>query len=142
MRSLSVAAAVALTVLAAAGAIGCYAKMRQLRSEASWLLERGSAQGQQYADTFDDAAAEQQLATLKQRRAVLDRVALWQRGQLLLILLAVISAFCSYFLYLFARLRAALEEANAGVEQEHLNVDAERLASGRQKPSWAGGRAP
>src|SRR5687768_13188304 len=112
MRSRSVAAAVMVAVLAATGAVGCFVKVNKLRSDARWLLERGSAEGQEYANTFNDAVADMQLATLEQRREVLEQAALWQRAQLLLILLTVVSAFGSYILFLLAKLRAALEEAN------------------------------
>ena len=107
MRSRSVPIAIAVAVLSAGGAVACYTQGTQLRNQASWLLERGSAEGDEYANTFDDSAADKQQELLEQRRAVLDQVALWQRGQLLLILLSVVSAFSSYVLFLFARLRAS-----------------------------------
>ena len=116
MRSKSVALAAAITVLAAAGAVGCFLRAADLRRDAGWLLERANAQAQEYASTFESAVAERQLQTFEERRAVLERAHLWQRGQMLLILLAVVGAFSSYVLYLFHRLRHDLEE----VEEDSL----------------------
>ena len=48
-----------------------------------WLLERSKAQASEYAESFDDTVATQQLETFAARRAVLERAHLWQRGQML-----------------------------------------------------------
>jgi hypothetical protein len=112
MRSRSVAVAITLSVLSAAGAGLCYWQASRLRSEAEWQLARGNAQAQEYAATFDGAAAERQLANYDARRELLARAHLWQRFQLLLILVAVVSALGSYVLYLLARLRQQLVEAS------------------------------
>lgn len=109
MRSRSVPIAISVAVLAAAGAVGCYVQSTKFKTEAQWLLERGTAQGEEYAATLEGSIADRQLATFEERRAVLEQAHLWQRGQLFLILLSVIAAFSSYVLYLFARLRASLE---------------------------------
>lgn len=112
MRSRSVTLAVSVSVLTAAAAAGCYARAVDLRSESQWLLERGNAQAEEYADTFDSSVAESQLSTFERRRAVLEEALLWQRGQMLLVLIAVVAAFSSYVLYLFHRLRVDLEDAS------------------------------
>lgn len=110
-----VTAAVSLTVLAAAVAIGCFARAHALRGEASWLMERSQAQAVAYAQSFDGAVAEQQLKTFEQRRAVLEHAHLWQRGQMIAVLVAGISALCAYALFLLRRLNAQLEEASSGL---------------------------
>ena len=110
MRSRSVAITLCVAVLAGAGAVGCYLRTSELKREAGWLLERGNAQAAEYANTFDSAIVEAQLRTFETRRAILDRAHLWQRGQMLLILVTVIAAFSAYVLFLFHRLRADLEQ--------------------------------
>jgi hypothetical protein len=117
MKSRSVALALALFTLSAAGAIGAHVRAQQLKTDARWLLERGTAQAQEYADTFDSHVADAQLATLDQHRAVLDRAELWQRTEMLSILLAVICAFSTYVLFLFSRLREQLVEAQAPLDE-------------------------
>ena len=109
MRSRSVAITLCIALLSAAGAVGCYVRTSELKREAGWLLERGNAQAAEYANTFNAAIVEEQLKTFEARRAILDRAHLWQRGQLLLILVTVIAAFSAYVLFLFHRLRADLE---------------------------------
>jgi len=111
MRSRSVAVSLILTLLCAGGAVGSYARAHSLRTEARWLLERGTAQAQEYADTFDGSAADSELGTLDQRQAVLDRAQLWYGAQLLLVLATVVLAFSSYVFYLFRRLRDQLLDA-------------------------------
>lgn len=113
MRSRSVPVALAVAVLSASGAVACSLEANQLRTDAGWLFVRGSAEGDQYADTFDDTAADKQLALFEQRRAVLDKAALWQMGQILLVLLSVISTVASYALYLVHKVRASLEQVEA-----------------------------
>lgn len=102
--------AVAIACLCAGGAVQCFLKASELRSEARWLLARGNAQADQYAATFDGTVADSQLSTFAQRRAVLERADRWQRLQLVLVLATAIAAFCSYVLYLFRRLREQLVE--------------------------------
>jgi hypothetical protein len=119
MRSRSVAAAITLSVICAGGALTCFLQASRLRTEAEWFLARSNAQAQEYANTLDSAVAEQQLVSFEQRRALLERAHIWQRVQLLLILGAVLTAFSSYVLYLFRRLREQL-------------VDAEEVESGNQ----------
>ncbi len=117
MRSRSVAVAVVLSAFAAGGAAYAHYRAHLLRTDAQWLLERGSAQADEYATTLDSKVAEDQLVTLDQRRVVLDRMQLWQRLELLGILLAVVAAFSSYVLYLFRRLREQLVEASAPLDE-------------------------
>ena len=112
MRSRSVAVAVVVAVLSAGGAVTCFIQANRLRTEAQWLWERGNAQAQEFANSFDDSAAVAQLKTFEDRRATLEQAHLWQRGQFLLILLAVVAAFSSYLLFLFHRLRVDLEEVS------------------------------
>lgn len=109
MRSLVVA--LSICALCAAGAVASYRKSFQLRTEASWLMIRGDAQGAEYAATLDGAIAEAQLATFEQRRAVLEQAHRWQRVQMLLILATVVAAICSYVLHLLHRLNRQLADA-------------------------------
>ena len=117
MRSRSVTVAVSIALLSGAAAVGAYVRASQLRTEAQWLLQRGTAEAEEYANTFESAMAEKQLATLSERRGVLDNVLLWQRFQMLLVLIGVIAAFSSYVLHLFHRLRTDLEEVTDGLEE-------------------------
>ncbi len=116
MRSRGMALAMGLSVLCAGVAVGGYLRARALRTEAGWLLERGSAEGQEYADTFDGQAADTQLSTLEQRHAVLERAHVWQAVQMLAVLASVVFAFSSYVLFLFRRLRDQLLEVTADAE--------------------------
>ena len=92
------------------GAVGCYLRAAELRRQGSWLLERANAEATEYAMTFDGSAAESQLRTFEERRAVLDNAHLWQRAAMLLILLAVVGGFSSYVLFLIGRLSADLDD--------------------------------
>lgn len=116
MRSRGMALAMGLSVLCAGIAAGSYLRARALRTEAGWMLERGSAEGQQYADTFDGQAADSQLATLDQRHDLLDRAHVWQALQMLSVLASVVAAFSSYVFFLFRRLRDQLVEVTSDVE--------------------------
>jgi hypothetical protein len=103
--------AVLVSFAFAGGALACYFRAAHLRGEAQWLLERGAAAAEAYAHSFDGTLADSQLFTFEQRRAVLERALLWQRGQLVLILASVVAAFCSYLLFLLNRLQAQLLDA-------------------------------
>jgi hypothetical protein len=118
MRSRSVAVAIGVAVLCAGGAVGCYVRAQQLRGEAAWLMARGNAEAQDYAASLDSATAANQLKTFEQRRAVLERAHLWQRGQMLLTLSSVAAVIASYVLFLFRRLREQLVDASAGLSDE------------------------
>jgi hypothetical protein len=110
MGSRSTKVAVALSVLAAGGAAGCFVRVAQLRIDGKWLMARSDAQAGEYSTTLDSAMAEAQLATLEVRRRVLERAYSWQRAEMLLILLAVVAAFCAYVLYLYHGLREQLSD--------------------------------
>jgi hypothetical protein len=111
MGARSVLVAAGCSLLTGAGAVACFLKTSQLRTEAGWLMARADAQAAEYSSTLDSAIAETQLATLELHRAVLQRAYTWQRLEMLLILAAVVSAFCAYFLHLYHRLRQQLDEA-------------------------------
>jgi len=116
MRSRSVTVAVVMSAIAAGVAGYAHYKAHALRTDAGWLLERGSAQGEEYAASLDTKVAEEQLATLDERRQVLEGALLWQRAELLGILFTVVGAFSSYVLFLFSRLREQLVDANGQLE--------------------------
>ena len=105
--------ALALACLCAGGAVQCFLKAAELRSEAEWLMARGNAQANEYAASFDSSIADRQLSTFEQRRQVLDRAHVWQRGQLVLVLATVISVFACYVFYLLRRLREQLADATS-----------------------------
>lgn len=109
--SRSMLVALTLAVLCAMGAVGCFLRASALRSEARWLKVRGDALAAEYASSFNGDLADSQLATFDEWRDVLERVLLWQRLQLFLVFATVVSAFSSYVLYLFHRLREQLVEA-------------------------------
>ena len=117
MRLFSVTTAVCVSLLAAACAVGCWYRAEQLRSEADWLLERSKAQASEFAQSFDDTLATQQLETFARRRVVLERAHLWQRGQALGILFAVAAAASAWVLSLLRRLEGELEEASQELEK-------------------------
>lgn len=108
--SRSMALALTAAVLFAGGAVGCWWRASELRGEGRWLLERGSAQAEEYARSFDGSYADGQLQTFAQRRAVLERSLTWQRLQLVFVLASVVCAFSSYVFFLFRRLRDQLVE--------------------------------
>lgn len=114
MRSPGIPIAAAAAVLFAGGAVGCFVKAHQVRAEAGWLLERGTAQAQAYAQTFESAIVEQELATFEQRRAVLDRAHLWQQGVAALLLLSVLAALAGYGFFIADRLRYEIEDLGYG----------------------------
>lgn len=118
MRLFSVTTAVCVSLLSAACAAGCWYRADLLRSDADWLLERSKAQASEYAESFNDTLATQQLETFAKRRAVMERAHLWQRGQSLAILIAVVAAACAWVLSLLRRLNGELDEASQGLEQE------------------------
>jgi hypothetical protein len=117
MRSRSVTLAVSLAVLAVASALGSHLRSTHHQSEARWLLERGNAQAEEYAHSFDPAAADRQVQVFEARREVLSRVLLWQQLRLLFSLVAVVAGLCAYVLHLWRRLREDLDEAEAELEE-------------------------
>ena len=127
-RSRSVAVAIGVAVLSAAGAVGSHVRVARLRTDAGWLLERGTAQAEEYSATLDSAAAEKQLALLEQRHEVIDHVQLWQRLEMMLILLAVVATFSSYVLFLFKRLRDQLVDASENLGEAGPRGTADALS--------------
>lgn len=109
MRSREVAVAVLLAMLCVAGAVGCRLRAGRLKSEASWQLARAKAAAAEYAATFEGAHVQRQLALFEERRLTLERAHLWQRGQYVLVLLAVTSTFAAFGFRLLSRLEAAEE---------------------------------
>ena len=116
MRLFSVTTAVCIALLSAACAVGCWYRAEALRSEAGWLLERSKAQAGEYAQSLNDALVKQELETFAKRRVVLERAHLWQRGQALGVMLAVLAAASAWVLRLWSRLNGELEEASEELE--------------------------
>jgi hypothetical protein len=111
MGTRSVTAALCISLLAAGGAAFCYTRAETLQSEGRWLMARGTAQAAEYAQKLDGTLADAQLKTFTQRRAVLERAYLWQRGMLLGIMIAVLSSLSAYVLFLLKRLDDQLLDA-------------------------------
>jgi hypothetical protein len=124
MRLFSVTTAVCVSLLSAACAAGCWYRADLLRSDADWLLERSKAQASEYASSFNDSLATQQLETFARRRVVMERAVLWQRGESLGILFAVLAAACAWVLSLLRRLNGELDEASQGLEPEPVKATA------------------
>ncbi|HYO60121.1 hypothetical protein [Archangium sp.] len=116
MRLFSVTTAVCVSLLTAACAVGCWYRAEQLRSEADWLLERSKAQASEFARSFNDTLATQQLETFAKRRAVMEQAHLWQRGQALGVMVSVMAAACAWVLSLLRRLNGELEDASQELE--------------------------
>lgn len=129
MRSRSMIIAAVISLLCAAGAIGSYLRASALRTDAAFLMLRGSKQAAEYAQSFDGSIAEQQLATFDQRRAVLDHARSWQVLQMLLVMCSVLAGFASYVFFLFRRLREQLVDA---LPEEDLGSPAPALAQARR----------
>lgn len=127
MPSRSVAVAVTLTVLCAAGAIGAFIEASRYRGEGKALLSRGHAEAQEYAATFEGAYADKQERSLDARRIILERSHHWQRIQMVLVLCTVVGAFVSYLLYLLSRLRSQLLQGG----QDALSDDERDLSRAR-----------
>ena len=111
MRSRGMVLAAFVSLLCAAGAVGCFFRSHQLRVDADWLMARGKAEAAEYARSFDGRVEEKQLATFEKRRDALEASHAWQVGQMLCVLASVAAAFASYVLFLFRRLREQLVEA-------------------------------
>ena len=108
--------AMCVCVLSALGAGASWSRAEALRTESSWLLERSRAQASEYALSFNDTLATQQLESFAQRRALLERAYLWQRLQTLAILLTAGAAVGAWVLSLLGRLQGDLEDARADAE--------------------------
>lgn len=100
---------VALVVGVALGGAGlagvCAARAGRLEAQAAWLLVRGTAEGAEYASSFDGRYVDQELATYQERREVLERAFLWHRGATGLVMAAVLLALAGYALFLLERLQ-------------------------------------
>jgi hypothetical protein len=116
MRVSSVTTAVCISLLSAACAVGCWYRAEALRSEAEWLLERSRAQASEYAHSLKDNLATQELETFARRRAVMEKAHVWQRGQTLGIMVAVLAAASAWVLRMWRRLNGELDEATEGLE--------------------------
>jgi hypothetical protein len=117
MRLFSVTTAVCICLLSAAGAGASWYRAEQLRSEAAWLLERSKAQASEYAQSFNDTLATQQLETFAKRRAVLEQAYVWQRVQTLGILFAAAAAAGAWVLSLLRKLNGELEDVSEDLHE-------------------------
>jgi hypothetical protein len=111
MGTRSVTAALCISLLAAGGAGFCYVRADALQVQGQWLMERGTAQAQDYAQRLDATAADAQLKTFAERRAVLQQAHNWQRGMMLGVLASVLAAVSAYMLFLLRRLDEQLVDA-------------------------------
>lgn len=112
MGSRSVTAALCVAVLSAGVAGYCYTQATELQSQARWLMERGNAQALDYAERLDNTVADAQLKTFAERRTVMERAHLWQRGQMLGLMAGVLAALAAYMLHLLKRLDSQLDDAS------------------------------
>ncbi len=139
MGSRSVVAAIGISLLSVGGAGYCYTRSQALHSEARWLLERGNAQAVEYAQRLDNSVADAQLKTFAARRAVMERAHLWQRGQMLGVMAAALSALVAYMLYLLRRLDSQLDDAVAEAPAELVS---QHGSSSSDAPKSSSGLVP
>lgn len=111
MGTRSVTVALCISLLSAGAAGYCYTRAEALQVQGQWLMERGTAQAEEYARRLDGTAADAQLKSFAERRAVLERAHRWQRGMMLGILAAALAAVCAYVLFLLKRLDDQLVDA-------------------------------
>lgn len=111
MGTRSVTAALCISLLSAGAAGYCYTRADALQVQGQWLMERGTAQAEDYANRLDAKAADAQLKTFAERRAVLGRAHQWQRGMMLGILASALAAVSAYMLFLLKRLDDQLVDA-------------------------------
>lgn len=111
MGTRSVTVALCFSLLSAGAAGFCYTRADALQVQGQWLMERGTAQAEEYARKLDGTAADAQLKSFAERRAVLERAHRWQRGMMLGILAAALAAVCAYVLFLLKRLDDQLVDA-------------------------------
>ncbi len=111
MGTRSVTAALCISLLSAGVAGYCYTRSDALQVQGQWLMERGTAQAEDYANRLDAKAADAQLKSFAERRAVLQRAHRWQRGMMLGILASVLAAVSAYMLFLLKRLDDQLVDA-------------------------------
>jgi hypothetical protein len=110
-----------LSAASAGGAVACYAKAEQLRTEAKLLMARGNAQGAEYVSTFDGQYADQQARSYDDSRTMKQRAVLWDRGRYMLILSIAVFAIAAYCLFLMARLREQVLESTELDHGERAN---------------------
>ena len=111
MGTRSVTAALCISLLSAGFAGYCYTRSDALQVQGQWLMERGTAQAEDYANRLDGAAADAQLKSFAERRVVLERAHRWHRGMMLGVLMAALSAVSAYMLFLLKRLDDQLVDA-------------------------------
>jgi hypothetical protein len=111
MGTRSVTVALCVSLLSAGLAGYCYTRSDALQVQGQWLMERGTAQAEDYAHRLDGSAADAQLKSFAERRTVLERAHRWQRGMMLGILASVLAAVSAYLLFLLKRLDDQLVDA-------------------------------
>lgn len=111
MGSRSVVIAICVSLLSVSGAGFCYTRAAALHSEARWLMERGTAQAVEYAERLDNTVADAQLKTFAARREVMERAHVWQRWQMLGLMVGALAALVAYMLHLLRRLDSQLDDA-------------------------------
>ena len=111
MRKGGMAVAIFVSLLSAGGAVWSHQHVQALQTEGEWLMARGSAQAEEYAQHFDGQVADAQLRTFAQRRAVMERAHLWQRGQMLGVMGAALGLVAAYAFFLLKRLDDQLADA-------------------------------
>lgn len=118
MHKGGLAVAICVSLLSAGGAAWSFQQEQALQKEGQWLMARGNAQAEEYAQHFDETVAEAQLQTFAQRREVLERAHLWQRGQILGVMGAALGFLAAYALFLLKRLDDQLADAMPELRQE------------------------
>lgn len=111
MRKGGMALAVCVSLLSAGGAAWCHQRATAFQTEAEWLMARGNAQAEEYAQRFDGAVADAQLQTFAQRRVVMEKAYVWQRGMMLGVMGAALALVAAYALFLLKRLDDQLADA-------------------------------
>ncbi|MFP2931475.1 hypothetical protein ACLESO_41070 [Pyxidicoccus sp. 3LG] len=137
MGTRSVMAALCFSLLSAGAAGYCYTRADALQVQGQWLMERGTAQAEDYANRLDGTAADAQLKTFAERRTVLHRAHRWQRGMMLGVLAAVLAAVSAYVLFLLKRLDDQLVDAMG--ELRPSSSPPSRHASPEPTPALASG---
>ena len=99
-----VALAIGLSLGSAGLAAGCAWRAQRISTQADRLLARGAAEAAEYTSTFDGRHIDQELVTFQERRVVLERAHVWQRGAIALVMLSALLLLASYALFLLVRL--------------------------------------
>ncbi|MFY2564175.1 hypothetical protein ACN469_41675 [Corallococcus terminator] len=111
MGTRSLTAALCFTLLSSGGAVYCYTRADALQVQGQWLMERGTAQAEEYANRLDGKTADAQLKTFAERRRVMEKAHLWERGMMLGVLAAAMALVGAYVLFLLKRLDDQLLDA-------------------------------